>query len=322
MKKKLISTKIKIFMTFLLVTSILCYTTALIQLNNSSFKLSNYFNLNEYNFTNWNLNTNTTLSGDEVLSKDINLTDIDTIDINFNNNYTVIETYPGDKLNITAYSTYYSEAITETMDIISNSIDNKILNLSTTTDLNNSNEFKNSISFLIKIPYSFLNNTNINIGSGNININNLNLKNLNIKTSSANIYINNLNSDNANISSTSGYIITNKFNTNKISLHNVSGNISSTSIIGDATISTISGNVSILASTNLNTLDIDSNSGNVHFSVSENSNISLNYSTISGDFYKSNDNSNNYGKNISLTFGDGSKKVNIKTVNGNLILEN
>ena len=322
MKKKLISTKMKIFMTFLLVTSILFYTTALIQLNNSNFKLSNYLNINEYNFPNWSFSTNSTLGGDEILSKDINLNDIDTIDINFNNNYAVIETYPGDKLNITAYSTYYSKAITETIDIISNSIDSKNLNLSTATDLSNSKEYENSISFLIKIPYSFSNNTNINIGSGNINLNNLNLKNLNIKTSSANIYINNLNSDNANISSTSGDLITNKFNTNKISLHNVSGSISSTGITGDATISTISGSISILASINLNTLDIDSNSGNVHFSVSEDSNISLNYSTINGEFYKSNYDNNNYSKNISLNFGDGSKKVNIKTVNGNLILEN
>ena len=42
--KKLISTKMKVFMVFLLIASITCFTTAMVTLYNSNFKLSDYTN--------------------------------------------------------------------------------------------------------------------------------------------------------------------------------------------------------------------------------------------------------------------------------------
>lgn len=321
-KKKLIGTKMKIFMVILLVSSIIFYTIALIQLNNSGFMVSDYFDLSDYHFTNWISKSRSSLNGEEILSKNIDLKDIDNLNIDFTNNYAIIESYPGDKLSVSAYSTYYSKTINEAIDILSNSVDNKNLYISPNENLATTKEYKNNIGFLIKIPYSYINSTNININYGNISLDNLTLKNMNVKTSNADISLNNVTSETSSISSTYGNLISNKFISQKAIFNNIHGDISSTETTGDTTISTVNGNISILASSSLNNLDIDTNYGNINLSLPENSNISLNYLTVNGSFYKTHDNTNENSKNVILNFGDGSGKINIKTVDGDLILSN
>lgn len=69
-------------------------------------------------------------------------------------------------------------------------VDNKTLVVTPSQNISSINEYRNNISFLIKIPYSYSNNININTSNGNIDLSNLNIKNLNIKTTNSDVSIN------------------------------------------------------------------------------------------------------------------------------------
>lgn len=143
-------------MAFLLLSSIICFTTAFIQLYYSNFKVDNYFNITQYysNAINWSIDSDD-LSGDEVYSKHNS-----------------------------------SSAQNKQIELLSNSVDNKTLVVTPSQNISSINEYRNNISFLIKIPYSYSNNININTSNGNIDLSNLNIKNLNIKTTNSDVSIN------------------------------------------------------------------------------------------------------------------------------------
>lgn len=321
-KRKIISNKMKIFMAFLLLSSIICFTTAFIQLYYSDFKIDNYFDVSQYynNTLNLGMDSNV-LNGDEIYSKSIDLKDIDTVNINFDNYTTIVQSYPGDNLSISIYSKYNSSsAQNKQIELLSNSIDNKVLKVTPSQNILSVNEYRNNISFLIKIPYSYSNSVNINNSNGNIDLTNLNLKNLNIKSTNSDVLINNLNAESTTISTTSGNIVTNGLNSKELALNTTDGNISSTDNFSNSSISTINGYISALISSNLSNLTINSTSGDVNLSIEKDSNLTLTYSTINGSLYRdSSDNNSDYvDTDTTLTFGNGSGKVNIKTVHGDL----
>ena len=321
-KRKIISNKMKIFMAFLLLSSIICFTTAFIQLYYSDFKIDNYFDVSQYynNTLNLGMDSNV-LNGDEIYSKSIDLKDIDTVNINFDNYTTIVQSYPGDNLSISIYSKYNSSsAQNKQIELLSNSIDNKVLKVTPSQNILSVNEYRNNISFLIKIPYSYSNSVNINNSNGNIDLTNLNLKNLNIKSTNSDVLINNLNAESTTISTTSGNIVTNGLNSKELALNTTDGSISSTDNFSNSSISTINGYISALISSNLSNLTINSTSGDVNLSIEKDSNLTLTYSTINGSLYRdSSDNNSDYvDTDTTLTFGNGSGKVNIKTVHGDL----
>lgn len=322
--KKIISSKMKIFMAFLLLSSIICFTTAFIQLYYSDFKVDNYFNISQYysNAINWS-NDSDDLSGDEVYSKSIDLKDIDNINIDFYNYPTVVQTYPGDSLSISIYSKHNSSsAQNKQIELLSNSVDNKTLVVTPSQNISSINEYRNNISFLIKVPYSYSNNININTSNGNIDLSNLNIKNLNIKTTNSYVSINNLTSETTNISTTNGSIVTNGLNTKDLILNTTDGSISSTDNFANGTISTINGSIYTLISNSVSNLNINSTSGSINLSINKDSNLTLSYSTINGSLYRdSYDESSDYLNNDNtLKLGNGNGKVNVKTVNGDLNL--
>ncbi|VYU60936.1 DUF4097 family beta strand repeat protein [Clostridium tertium] len=321
-KRKIISNKMKIFMAFLLLSSIICFTTAFIQLYYSDFKIDNYFDVSQYynNTLSLGMDSNV-LNGDEIYSKSIDLKDIDTVNINFDNYTTIVQSYPGDNLSISIYSKYNSSsAQNKQIELLSNSIDNKVLKVTPSQNILSVNEYRNNISFLIKIPYSYSNSVNINNSNGNIDLTNLNLKNLNIKSTNSDVLINNLNAESTTISTTSGNIVTNGLNSKELALNTTDGSISSTDNFSNSSISTINGYISALISSNLSNLTINSTSGDVNLSIEKDSNLTLTYSTINGSLYRdSSDNNSDYvDTDTTLTFGNGSGKVNIKTVHGDL----
>lgn len=322
--KKIISTKMKFFMSFLLVSSIICFSTAFIQLYYSNFKLSNYFNVNESIledlFNKHSVNRTNTINGDEIFSKTFNLNEIDNINIDFNGYTVFLKSYPGDTLSLYAYSNEGIQ-IQNNNDFISSNVDNKTLNLLPSSNLSSVVNNKKNIDFLIKIPYSYSNNLSANLFSGSIKLDNLTLKSLNLKSISSDISLSNITCETSNISNTNGNITTNTFRTKDLYLNTINGNISSTELSGKVMLSTVNGNVSALISPSLTNIDINTTSGEVYLSTPNDSNLSINYSTVNGDFYKNKDNNKQLNKeNVSLTLGDGSTKANIKTVSGNLNL--
>lgn len=322
--KKIISSKMKIFMAFLLLSSIICFTTAFIQLYYSDFRVDNYFNISQYynNAIYWSKDSND-LSGDEVYSKSIDLKDIDNINIDFYNYPTVIQTYPGDSLSISIYSKHNpSSAQNKQIELLANSVDNKTLVVNPSQNISSINEYRNNISFLIKIPYSYSNNININTSNGNIELNNLSLKNLNIKTTNSDVSINNLTSEATNISTTNGSIVTNGLNAKNLILNTTDGSISSTDNFTNGTISTINGSIYTLISSSASNLNINSTSGSINLSIHKDSNLTLSYSTINGILYRESyeDDSDYLSTDNTLKFGNGNGKVNVKTVNGDLNL--
>ena len=322
--KKIISSKMKIFMAFLLLSSIICFTTAFIQLYYSDFRVDNYFNISQYynNVLYWSKDSND-LSGDEVYSKSIDLKDIDNMNIDFNNYPTVVQTYPGDNLSISIYSNNNSSsAQNKQIELLSNSVDNKTLVVTPAQNILSINEYRNNISFLIKIPYSYSSSININTSNGSIDLNNLNIKNLNIKTTNSDISINNLNSETTNISTTNGSIVTNGLNTKDLILNTTDGSISSTDNFTNGIISTINGSIYTLISNNASNLSLNSTSGDVNVSIDKNSNLTLSYSTINGSLYREyyEDDSDYLNTDNTMKFGNGNGTVNVKTINGDLNL--
>lgn len=328
-KKKLISTKMKVFMLSLLLGSVIAFSFAGVVLYNSGFSFANYFNVAE-----WQLGLlshsdyNYSFSSDEKYSINQDLNGIEELNVDFNGYTVYFENYEGPNLAL--------ETSNRFLDLDENSTDspfeisyegNKLTVKPNKSILSNVNE---NYLFIIKIPYSYNKNLNINSVCGSIKLDSSQLINLNINSINCDVMLSNLNCENATINITNGNIATNAFVSKVFNASTINGNIHSTPISGEIKLSTISGDIWALLTNSVTKLDASTTSGNIHFNLPVESNFTFNYSTINGEFYRDLNNVTSTIKepskspegNINFSIGTGENKIDVKTINGDLTLSN
>ena len=149
----------------------------------------------------------------------------------------------------------------------------------------------------ISIPNKFNGNIIIDTISGNINLDSINASNLTINSVSSDVILgdNNVISDKLNITSTSG----------NISLYSLTQ-------YKNAKLKTVSGDISTNLSSNINSLDISSTSGDVILSDSDiMDNVKFELSSKSGDID---------ANHTKLQKGNGNSKVKVTTISGDINL--
>lgn len=317
-KNKLISTKMKIFMACIFLGSILSFSAAGILLYNSGFQLSNYFDFNNYDIGFFYDNE---LDGYEISKSTESLDGVENLSLDFNGYDAYVQTYSGTSIEL-SMKTLNNSNIAINNDIFQVSRDNGVLSIKPNPNIDSN--LLNQSAFIIKIPYSYSKNLNLNLVSGNISLTNLTLNELNVKTIDADIILNSTTCETSNISTTNGYIDANSFTSKNLILNTIDGNVYVSPLIGEVSLSTISGTVSLELSNSLSKLDITSTSSEINLTLPSSPNFGVNFSTVSGILYNNIDDSLNYESNESSNFnlGNGDNKLNIKTISGDVSLYN
>jgi len=304
MKKKFISTNMKIFMLVLLLLSITFYASGCIVLVQSGYKLSDYadelnidpnnFKVTFFDFNDFNFN-------DSYISRDYTINEnINEIDLNLNSQDIKIVNYDGQdlKVQIKSHSTISSE-------LLEAENDNKLV-------LNTSHDTPSNASISVSIPSRFHDKGTLKIitSSGNINISNLSMNTLNLSTASGEINISNLNLNYLSLNSSSGSINFNAITTlNETKLTSSSGSIIGSGALGTVNGSTSSGDIELKFKDSLSNTSLSTASGSVALSIPKNLGYKINYDTISGDLDSS---------HTQLSSGDESSLINITTTSGDL----
>ena len=286
MKKKFISTNMKIFLLILFLLSMTFYTSGCITLVQSGYKLSDYadelhidpqsfkfnFNLDKFNFD----------FNDSYVSMDYPINDnINEIDFNLNSQDIEVVNYDGDtlKVQIKSHSTI-SGPLSNTES------GNKLI-------LNTKYDTPGNASISVSIPYNFKDRGILKIitSSGDINTSNLSMNTLNLSTASGDINFNNVTTS------------------TETKLASSSGDITGSGTLGTVTGSTSSGSINLQFKNSLNNISLNTASGSVTLSLPKDLGYKINYGTISGDLNSSNG---------QLSFGDESSLISVNTVSGDL----
>ena len=210
MKKKFISTNMKLFLLVLFLLSMTFYTSGCIALVQSGYKLSDYadelnidpqafkfnFNINKFNFD----------FNDSYVSMDYPINDnINEIDLNLNSQDIEVVNYDGDtlKVQIKSHSTISGE-------LPNTENGNKLI-------LNTKYDTPGNASISVSIPYNFKDRGILKIitSSGDINTSNLSMNTLNLSTASGNIDVSGLTLDYLSLNNSSGDINFNNVTTSK-----------------------------------------------------------------------------------------------------------
>ncbi|WP_026885162.1 DUF4097 family beta strand repeat-containing protein [Clostridium beijerinckii] len=305
MKKKFISSNMKIFMLILLLLSITFYTSGCIALVQSGYKLSNYadeLHINPYtlehnlNFKNFNLDFNTSyLSKDYVLNNNVN-----EIDFNLNSQDIKLVDYNGDDLKIQIKS--------------NNNISNDLSEIQSGSKLTFSTRYDtpSDASISVSIPYKFKDRRILKIitSSGDINISGLSLNTLNLSSASGSIVLSDSFLNYLGLNSSSGNINFNNIETStETKLSSSSGNIIGSGNLGSIIGNISSGDINLRIINYLNNISLSSHSGSINLSIPEGSGYKINYETNSGSLNSPNN---------QLSSGDESSLINITTVSGDL----
>ena len=293
------SRKMKIFLSVLAIISITSYISAAIVLYNSDFKLSNYINKwnDDFNF-NWH-NYKNIGSLEKELSSDIKTIDITTSSVDVK-----IQFYDGNVIKI--------DGTSYTLGDISS------LNNTFTVNLNTNGY--NDININIYVPLTYKNNININSISGDCEITGGDLENVLINSNSGEIQLKNLTSKTLKLQTTSNDIDLSDIKSLDSTLNTSTGDIKvSVSSLGELSSSTSSGETELYLNNLGDKSTISSTSGDIDLFINESIGYALVFSTSSGNIDSDRLtpnflNNNNY----SVTNGDGSKKVEVKTTSGEL----
>lgn len=303
--KKLISTKMKIFMVFLLIASITCFTTSLVVLYRSDFKLSDYSILNN----NWSFgwrdnyynNFNTTLLDEP-------LTNIENLNIDFTGYKVTLEVYSGDNLIINS-----SDPSSST---------EKSLNISNTDGTLAISASNISRNLLLKIPSSYTNNLDFKYTDGSANLSDITLESLKIQSTNSDININNVTLSSANISTTNGDINLNNINSKDLSVNTSNGEIFSTNLKGNVNLSSTSGDIFASLTNEITNSKINTTNGDVELDLPIDNNFLIDFNTTNGeldDYLNSSKyNIKNHNGNFKITIGTGVVPISVTTVNGDL----
>ena len=303
--KKLISTKMKIFMVFLLITSITCFTTSLVVLYRSDFKLSDYSILNN----NWSFgwrdnyynNFNTTLLDEP-------LTNIENLNIDFTGYKVTLEVYSGDNLIINS-----SDPSSST---------EKSLNISNTDGTLAISASNISRNLLLKIPSSYTNNLDFKFTDGSANLSDITLESLKIQSTNSDINIDNVTLLSANVSTTNGDINLNNINSKDLSVNTSNGEIFSTNLKGNVNLSSTSGDIFASLTNEITNSKINTTNGDVELNLPIDNNFLIDFNTTNGeldDYLNSSKyNIKNHNGNFKITIGTGVVPISVTTVNGDL----
>ena len=303
--KKLISTKMKIFMVFLLITSIACFTTSLVVLYRSDFKLSDYSILNN----NWSFgwrdnyynNFNTTLLDEP-------LTNIENLNIDFTGYKVTLEVYSGDNLIINS-----SDPSSST---------EKSLNISNTDGTLAISASNISRNLLLKIPSSYTNNLDFKYTDGSANLSDITLESLKIQSTNSDINIDNVTLLSANVSTTNGDINLNNINSKDLSVNTSNGEIFSTNLKGNVNLSSTSGDIFASLTNEITNSKINTTNGDVELDLPIDNNFLIDFNTTNGELDDYLDSSNydikNHNGNFKITIGTGVVPISVTTVNGDL----
>jgi len=305
MKKKFISTNMKIFLLVLFLLSMTLYVSGCIALVQSGYKLSDYadelnidsqafkfkFNLNKLNFD----FNNSYISMNYPVNDDIN-----EIDFNLTSQDVKVVNYDGEDLKVQIQShSVPSGALPKTES------GNKLI-------LNTKYDTPSNSSISISIPYNFNDRGTLKIitSSGNINISNLSMNILNLSTASGDIGIFGTTLNYLSLNNSSGDINFNNLTTlNETKLTSSSGHIIGSGTLGTINGGTSSGDINLQFRNSLSNTFLSTDSGSVTLSLPLNLGYKLNYETTSGNLESS---------NKQLSSGDESPLININTISGDL----
>lgn len=167
------------------------------------------------------------------------------------------------------------------------------------------------------------NDFSISSVSGKTNIGTLECGDFSLKTTSGEVKIGSIKCKESSFSSVSGELDSDSFTSESLDFHTTSGDLTLNNFNGSLSGSTVSGSIEISYETFDNSIDMSTTSGDTNVSLPKNSQFSVELNTTSGNFEnqfatkitKSNKRSM-YG-----TVGDGSNKVKIKTVSGDISIK-
>jgi len=305
MKKKFISTNMKIFLLVLFLLSMTLYTSGCIALVQSGYKLSDYadeLNINPQAFKfNFNLNKLNFDFNNSYISMNYPVNDnINEIDLNLNSQDVKVVNYDGEdlKVQIKSHSVISGE-------LPKTESGNKLI-------LNTRYDTPGNSSISVSIPYKFNDRGTLKIitSSGDINISNLSMNTLNLSTASGDIGIFGTTLNYLSLNNSSGDInFNNVITLNETKLTSSSGDIIGSGTLGTVNGSTSSGDIDLQFRDSLSNTFLSTGSGSVALSLPINLGYKLNYETISGNLESS---------NKQLSSGDESSLININTISGDL----
>lgn len=305
MKKKFISTNMKIFLLVLFILSMIFYASGCITLIQSGYKLSDYadelhidpqsfkFDLNPDKF-NFDFNSSSILT-DYPINSNIN-----EIDLNLNSQDIEIVNYDGNTLKVQIKShSIISSGLPDA------EIGNKLV-------LNTNYDTPGNASISVSIPYTFKDKGTLKIitSSGDINTSNLSMNTLNFSTANGDIDVSGLTVDYLSLNNSSGDINFNNVTTAlETKLSSSSGAITGSGTFGTINGSTSSGDIDLQFRNSLNNTYLNTVSGAVTLSLPRDLGYKINYETISGDLNS---------LNGQLYFGDERSLINVNTISGEL----
>lgn len=305
--KKLISTKMKIFMAFLLIGSITFFTSSMVVLYRSDFKLSDYTN-----FGRWDLGWNNHHYYDYSNTfLDEPLTNIQNLNMDFTGYDVELEVHSGSNLIINGNPNFSS---------VDNSLN--VTNVDGTLTILPSNISRN---ILIKLPSSYNNNLDFKFTDGYANLSNMTLKTLKIQCVNADLDINVVTLTSGDLSTTNGDITLKDISSNDLSANTLDGEIYSANLKGNVNLTTIEGDIFAGLSNEINNSKFNTTNGDVNLELPPDNNFLIDYNTVSGDFdqYSNSSNFNKYdikrnNRNYKITIGTGAIPISVTTVDGDL----
>lgn len=319
MNKKIISTKVKVLMVILLISSIACFTSAGIVLYKSGFSLANYFNWDSCKF---GLLFDDYYGYNNQITSNIPLDSIETISINLSNYDNIIATSTDNTLSIISH---YNNSINfDVKDYFIYTVENNMLNITFKEPISTANE----PYFEIYIPQTYSKNISITSDNSNISLNNIALNSLICNLNYGDISLNDGNINSMNISLNNGDIYTTNITTTDCVLNTTNGDISLSKFKGEnLNLSSTNGEIDCSLVTTPSNIDIKTEHGDVDLCLPQNSSFELIYETTYGDlendFYnltETNIKTNSNGKTYILKNGSAENKVTVKTSNGELTL--
>lgn len=314
--KKLISTKMKIFMSILLIGSITSFISAFVVLSNSGYKLSNYkddFENFIYNIRYDNFNYHRNFDNNSIVFES-DCSQINSLNINLGNYDVDVETsYDTDKLTVFAE---YDFDISSNNILLSN-LTNGSLNLTSFNGLNS-----NDVYYKIIIPATFKGELAISTANGYISLNNLNANNITVKSLNSDITLTNNVTDAITVSLTNGNIYSYHNSAKSIEINSINSEIAVEDKVKDIKVDNTNGDIVIIASEEIKNCNVNNVSGDVEFYSNVNRGFELAFETVSGEFENNavvNSFTSNFNK-YKATKGDPEATIFIKTVSGDFEL--
>lgn len=297
MKKKFMSTSIKIFLLILILLTIVFYSSGCIILVNSGYKLSDYadeINLNDFNFyysdeLGFNYKTS-------EKSYPIN-NNIKNIEISLESQNINVNEYDGDNILVEIKNNRNSNA-----ELSKTENGDKMI-------FNSNHSIPSHSTVNISIPQKIIKDLSLKLttSSGDMNLSNLNINSISTFTSSGEIYMSNINLDYISLNSSSGDISLNNLFASDTKINSTSGEIDCIGNFGTLYSSSTSGDMNFSFTDTLKKSSFGSVSGDISLNIPTQCGYKINYYTVSGDTSFS-----------TLSNGSEEALIDIKTTSGDI----